>query len=173
MKNKQIFVLAFLLCLTACQQKIACNKEALFLEKVGMTAKDDINKTITVDYVNGQKTQLYADDELLFDIILTGFNSPITFDLKETEKFYIFMQDSCEWVVIDNHVNYLRKEYTVKPVPVLPELVTGGTMVIPSEFIKEPTLVRIVSKGYLNEEEEDNPSKPLLGYLDVTIFPPE
>jgi len=172
MNRRWIFLLVVLLCLTACQQKIACNKESLFLEKVGMTAKDDINKTITVDYVNGQKTQLYADDELLFDVILTGFNSPITFDLKETEKFYIFMQDSCEWVVIDNHVNNLREEYTVKPVPVLPELVTGGTMVIPSEFIKEPTLVRIVSKGFLLDED-GNKAKPLLGYLDVIIYPLE
>jgi hypothetical protein len=58
----------------------------------------------------------------------------------------------------------------VKPVPVLHELRTGGTMVISSEFIKSPTLVRIVSKGYLNKEGDSLP-KPLLGYLDVTIFP--
>ena len=165
-----LFLFGFLFCFTACQQKTACNKETLFLEKVGMTAKDDINKTITVDYVNGQKTHLYASDELLFDVILTGFTSPIIFDLKETEKFYIFMQDSCEWVVIDNHVNYLREECIVKPVPALPELVTGGIMVIPSEFIKEATSVRIVSKGYLLDED-GNKTKPLLAYLDVIILP--
>lgn len=170
MNNKWVLLLVFLICLAGCERKTECDKEVLFLEKVGMTAKDDINKTIKVDYVNGKETRLYADDDLLFDVILTGFTSPITFDLNETQKFYVFMQDTCEWNVIDNNVNYLREEYIVKPVPVLHELRTGGTMVISSEFIKSPTLVRIVSKGYLNKEGDSLP-KPLLGYLDVTIFP--
>ncbi len=41
---------------------------------------------------------------------------------------------------------------------------------IPSEFIKEATSVRIVSKGYLLDED-GNKTKPLLAYLDVIILP--
>jgi len=163
-------LIAIITLLSGCVGNDTCDKESSFLKITGMKKNGDINKTIRVDYVNGQKTHLYAGDELLFDVILTGFTSPIIFDLKETEKFYIFMQDNCEWVVIDNHVNYLREECIVKPVPALPELVTGGIMVIPSEFIKEATSVRIVSKGYLLDED-GNKTKPLLAYLDVIILP--
>lgn len=172
MNSKWLIFLVALFCLTSCGQEPVCDKEALFLEKVGMTAEDDINRTIKVDYVNGQETTLYADEHLLFDVLLTGFTSPITFDMKETEKFYYFEPETCQWTIFDNQITSLREEFVVEPVPGLNELAIGGSMMISSEEINTPVSVRIVSKGYLNEEGNGLPT-PLLGYLDVYILPPE
>lgn len=172
MNRKWLVFFLVLFCLYGCVQQPGCDKEALFLEKVGMTDKDDINRTIKVDYVNGQETTLYADQHLLFDVLLTGFASPITFDMKETEKFYYCEPETCQWTIFDNQITSLREEFVVEPVPGLNEQVIGGSMMVSSEEIKTPMLVRIVSKGYLIEEDNSLPT-PLLGYLDVNILPPE
>lgn len=173
MNKKWLFFLIFLFCMYGCcVQHPACDKEALFFEKVGMTDKDDINRTIKVDYVNGQETTLYADEHLSFDVLLTGLTSPVTFDMKETEKFYYFDQKACNWIVFDNQITSLRDEFVVEPFPGLDELVIGGSMIISSESIKTPTTIRIVSKGYLNKEDLGH-ATPVLGYLDVTILPPK
>lgn len=151
--------------------KSECNKEALFLEEVGLNKNDDVNKTMKIDYLNGEKVIFRAGDYQQFDTPLYYLRKPIKFLVGESEFFYIFDEAACEWVFAKNDIIDLGKDVIVEPVPTIDVLWwIGSDMFIDPTIITEPTTVRVLVKGYYLDEDGEI-AEPIAAFMDVIIEP--
>lgn len=147
-----------------------CNKEVLFLEKVGLNKHDDINKTMKIDYLNGERVIFQAGGYQQFDTPLYNLRKPIKFLVGESEFFYTFDEAACEWNLLKNDVTHLGEDVIVEPVPSLDVLWIGSDMFIEPSQITESTTVRVFVKGYYLEEN-GHAAEPIAAFMDVIVEP--
>jgi hypothetical protein len=150
--------------------KSDCNKEALFFEKVGLDKHDDVNKTMKIDYLNGEKVIFQAGDYQQFDTPVYNLREPIKFLVGESEFFYIFDEAACEWNLVKNDITHFGDDVIVEPVPNIDILWIGSNMFIDESIITEPTTVRVLVKGYYLEENGEI-AEPIAAFMDAIIEP--
>ncbi|MBP7213013.1 MAG: hypothetical protein KBA03_02145 [Anaerolineaceae bacterium] len=150
--------------------KSECNKEALFLEEVGLNKNDDVNKTMKIDYLNGEKVIFRAGDYQQFDTPLFNLRKPIKFLVGESEYFYIFDEAACEWNLVKNDITHFGDDVIVEPVPNIDILWIGSNMFIDASIITAPTTVRVLVKGYYLDEDGEI-AEPIAAFMDVIIEP--
>ncbi len=150
--------------------KTRCNSEALFLQTVGLSKDDDINQTMRIDYLNGQKVVLRKGEYQQFDTPIHDLKRPIRFIVGETDFFYVFDEDTCQWNSVKNDITHFGDDAIVEPEPGFKILWFGSVMFIDPAAITEPTKVRVLVKGYFLDDNGNN-AEPVAAFMDVIIEP--
>lgn len=171
-KYKCIILVLIALFLVVSCTRTKNDKEKAFLDLLEMTETDDVNQLLKVDYLNGEKVDLYAGQVMQFELLLYEQSKSVRFNKDDERLFYIFNEETKEWKSYANVVESIQETWIVTPNHKYVPTVVTGIMVIDSEVIQEPTTVRVATKGYLLDVYGEV-EKPLLGYLDVTILPPK
>lgn len=165
-----LFLLSVFLCSVLEGCKPECDKEALFLQTTGLSKDDNINQTMRIDYLNGQKVTLRKGEYQQFDTPLYDLKQPIKFIVGESEFFYIFNKIDCQWQPIKNDIIHFGNDVIVEPEPRQKVIWIGSNMFIDPAVIVEPTKVRVLVKGYYLDEEGEI-AKPIAAFMDVVIEP--
>lgn len=165
-----LLLLSAFLCSSLEGCKPECDKEALFLQTTGLSRDDDINQTMKIDYLNGQKVIFRKGEYQQFDTPLYDLKQPIKFKVGESEFFYMFNEVDCQWELIKNDITHFGNDVIVEPEPRLKVIWIGSNMFIDPAAIVESTKVRVLVKGYYLDEDGEI-AKPIAAFMDVVIKP--
>jgi hypothetical protein len=154
---------------TSC--KPVCDSEASFLTTVGLSPENDINRSMKMRYLNGQKTDFKAGDYLRMGTPIMELKHPFKLVANANSYYYKFEKEKCEWLPIQNMVVEINPDIIIYP----SESNLEGRMLMTSnimdpEAITKPTKVRVFFIGYyLNDAGQV--LEPVAAFKDVTIYP--
>ena len=170
LRKIMMLVIGVFLCFSLEGCKVKCNLEALFLQTVGLSKDDDINQTMKIDYLNGQKVDIRKGEYQQFDTPIFDLKRPIRFIVGETDYFYVFDEEACQWNSVKNDINHFGDDVIVEPESGIKTLWFGINMFIDPAAITEPTKVRVFVKGYFLDDDGNN-AEPIAAFMDVIIEP--